>query len=244
MKNQILNEHSQSENINADDLKENYNSKECFNRSKTMSAKQLFSELNQHLCFDSQPSKNINQLMANGTFDRSPLLLLKKLKNTPQSPIHHPEGCVWNHVCLVVNQAAQVRHLSHNPTVFMWSALLHDIGKSETTSMRKGRIVSYNHDTVGMDICVKILSEMTDNQEFIYQVSKLVKYHMHPLYVNNNLPFGDVKGMKAETDIYEVALLGYCDRMGRTGSNCEDVKANIKGFLIKCGVSNKEASKL
>ncbi|MPN38076.1 hypothetical protein SDC9_185599 [bioreactor metagenome] len=67
---------------------------------------------------------------------------------------------------------------------------------------------------------------------------------MHPLYVNNNLPFGDVKGMKAETDIYEVALLGYCDRMGRTGSNCEDVKADIKEFLIKCGVSNQEARRI
>ena len=198
----------------------------------------FFSELTNHLCSDACPSEYINRRLTTGEFDAYPFSILKKLVDTPQSPVHHPEGCVWNHVLLVVDQAAQVRHLSHNPLVFMWAALLHDIGKSETTRTRKGRIVSYDHDTVGMDLSVKFLLELTDNHEFIEQVSKLVKYHMHPLYVNKGLPFGDVKGMKAETDMHEMALLGYCDRMGRIGSKAEEEKANIEEFIQKCGVKD------
>ncbi|WP_352400707.1 HDIG domain-containing metalloprotein [Anaerotignum sp.] len=198
----------------------------------------LFIDINQHLSEDFKPSHYITQLMGQPVFEEYPLSLLKKLQVTPQSPIHHPEGCVWNHVCLVVDQAAQVRNLSHNAPVFMWAALLHDIGKAETTRNRKGRIVSYDHDTVGMDLCIKFLSRLLADLDFIEKVGNLVKYHMHPLYVNKNLPFGDVKGMLAETDMHEIALLGYCDRMGRLGSKSEDEKANIEEFLKKCGVGD------
>lgn len=202
----------------------------------------FFSNLTNHLCHDNYPSEYINKLLKEGNFDKYPFSMLKKLETTPQSPTHHPEGCVWNHVCLVVDEAAQVRHLSHNPLVFMWATLLHDLGKSETTRTRKGRIVSYDHDTVGMDMAIKFLEELTDDQEFISQVSKLVKYHMHPLYVNKKLPFGDVQGMKAETDMHEIALLGYCDRMGRLGSKAEEEKANIQEFLHNCGIKNVSLS--
>lgn len=201
-------------------------------------SKQLFLEINQHLCEDHQPSEYITRLMTHNIFSLYPFSLLKKLVDTPQSPVHHPEGCVWNHVRLVVDQAAKVRHLSKNAPVFMWAALLHDIGKAETTRTRKGRIVSYDHDTVGGDLSVKFLSELTDDNKFIQKVSMLVKYHMHPLYVNKDLPFGDVKKMLVETDMHEIALLGYCDRMGRLGSKSEEEKANIKEFLRKCGVGD------
>ncbi len=46
-------------------------------------------------------------------------------------------------------------------------------------------------------------------------MAKLVKYHMHILYVTEKLPFGDASKMKQETDVNEVALLGLCDRIGR-----------------------------
>ncbi|WMI79807.1 HDIG domain-containing metalloprotein [Anaerotignum sp. MB30-C6] len=206
------------------------------NGSRSLIPRQLFEEITDHLCSDQHPSAYINGLLKKDGFDVHPFSMLKKLEVTPQSPVHHPEGCVWNHVALVVDQAAQVRHLSYNPKVFMWAALLHDIGKGETTRTRKGRIVSYDHDTVGMNLAINFLTELTDDDSFIQQVSKLVKYHMHPLYVNKSLPFGDVKGMKAETDMHETALLGYCDRMGRLGCKTEEEKANIKEFLERCGV--------
>lgn len=203
-----------------------------------LTPKQLYKELTKHLCSDSHPSEYLNRLLSEGNFDEPPFSMLKILATIPQSPLYHPEGCVWNHVCLVVDQAAQLRQQSRIPVDFMWAALLHDLGKSKTTRTRKGRITAYDHDFVGMQMVVEFLSDLTDDEAQIQQVSKLVKYHMHPLYVLKGLPFADIPGMKSETDVREIALLGFCDRMGRIGSHAEDEKMNIEKFMLKCGIEN------
>lgn len=60
--------------------------------------------------------------------------MLHRLKGTEQSLLHHPEGDVWNHTLLVVDEAANVKNKSTDAAVFMWAALLHDIGKPDTTT--------------------------------------------------------------------------------------------------------------
>lgn len=203
-------------------------------RLKEMKPEQIYKELTIHLCEDIKPSAYLNMVSDVGGFNATPFSMLKALENVPQSPVHHPEGCVWNHVCLVVDQAAQVRQKSHAPKVFMWAALLHDIGKAKTTRMRRGKITAYDHDTIGAKLCVEFLSQLTEDDAFINTVSMLVKYHMHPLYVLKNLPFGNIQDMKIETEIKEIALLGFCDRMGRLGSNLEEEQNNYQEFLKKC----------
>lgn len=204
------------------------------NTIKNMTPLQLYTELTKHLCEDFKPSEYLNMVSHSGGLNAFPFSMLKKLETVPQSPIHHPEGCVWNHVCLVVDQAAVVRHKSRNPKVFMWAALLHDVGKAQTTRTRRGKITAYDHDTVGAKLSIEFLSQFTKDEVFIKMVSMLVKYHMHPLYVLKSLPFGDIHGMKTETEIEEIALLGFCDRMGRQGSDMEEEQQNYEEFLMKC----------
>jgi hypothetical protein len=57
---------------------------------------------------------------------------------------------------------------------------------------------------------------------------------MQILFVDKNLPFADIKTMKRQTDIWEIALLGLCDRLGRLGANRILEEENIKMFLKKC----------
>ncbi|MEA4842016.1 MAG: HDIG domain-containing protein [[Clostridium] symbiosum] len=201
---------------------------------KIMTSKQLYTELTKHLVEDAKPSEYLNRISHSGGFNAFPFSMLKALEKVPQSPVHHPEGCVWNHVCLVVDQAALVRQKSHAPTAFMWAALLHDIGKAKTTRMRRGKITAYDHDTVGAELCIEFLSHLTEDEAFIKMVSMLVKYHMHTLYILKSLPFANIQGMNAETKIEEIALLGFCDRMGRLGSNIEEEQKNYQEFLMKC----------
>jgi len=160
--------------------------------------------------------------------------MLYKLKETEQSPIYHPEGNAWNHTMLVVDEAAKLRNKSRDERVFMWAALLHDIGKAETTKNKKGKITAYNHETVGADLCVKFLQEFTTDDTFIQKVKGLVRWHMQILHVVKDMPFADIKSMKEEKDIREVALLGFCDRMGRTNVDTIKEKNNIIMFLEKC----------
>lgn len=203
-----------------------------------MTPKEQFQEFCQHLYLDVNPSQYLKECSQCGKLRQSPFDMLELLQKTPQSPIHHPEGNAWNHMCLVVDQAAKLRTLSQNPQVFMWAALLHDIGKPQTTRERKGRIISYDHDKVGMELARKFLTMVCDDNDFIDKVSKLVRYHMHVMFVVKDLPFADINAMKRDVDVREVALLGFCDRMGRTKGDAQEEQAQIELFLKKLGAEN------
>lgn len=189
-----------------------------------------FREITKHLLEDETPSIYLNSIWKESWFQQFPFTMLYELKGTKQSPIHHPEGDVWNHTLLVVDQAAKLKELSKNPLVFMWAALLHDIGKPKTTRVKKGKITAYNHDTVGEKLAIEFLETCEKDSEFIEEVSNLIRYHMHILFVVRNLPFADKKGLLRKTDVREVALLGYCDRMGRTNQDERKIKEEVKQF--------------
>lgn len=194
----------------------------------------LLNEINNHILLDEQPSIFLNSIIGTKIFKEHPFRMLYKLKESEQSPIHHPEGNVWNHTMLVVDWAAKLKNKSKDEKVFMWAALLHDIGKAETTKNKKGKITAYNHESVGADMCIKFLQEFTTDDKFINKVVVLVRWHMQILHVVKDMPFANIKSMKEETDINEVALLGFCDRMGRTNVDTAKEKNNIKIFLEKC----------
>lgn len=199
-----------------------------------MSLHNLYLEIENHLLNDEKPSNYLNEIYNNELFKEMPFNILYKLKEVEQSPKYHPEGNVWNHTMMVVDEAAKVKLKSKNLKVFMWAALLHDIGKQSTTKIRNGRITSYDHDKVGEKLAKEFLLHFTDDNNFIDEVCGLVRYHMHILYVVNKLPYKDMKGMRENTDINEVALIGLCDRMGRLGSDISDEVKTIKRFLEMC----------
>jgi len=194
----------------------------------------LFKIIDNHLLFDDVPSIFLSQLYSRPEFEKYPFSMLQKLRSTNQSPIHHPEGNVWNHTLLVVDQAAKQKSESKDAKVFMWAAFLHDIGKPPTTRIRKGKITSYDHDKVGAVLAKDFLSEFTDNLQWIENVCSLIKYHMQILFVINDLPFANVNEIKQNSDIKELALLGLCDRLGRTGANQSTEKDNMQLFIRKC----------
>jgi len=198
----------------------------------------MFKEFERHLIEDEKPSIYFNKIMNDDSiFTEYPYTLLSCLVETEQSKEHHPEGNVWIHTMMVVDNAAKVKELSENPRAFMWGALLHDLGKAPTTKIRKGKITSYDHDTVGAELCRKFLEAFTDEEEFIKRVTSLVRWHMQTLFVMKNLPFGDVKSMSREISIKEIALLSQCDRLGRgelSKGKIKEEKENIKAFIRKC----------
>ncbi len=196
-----------------------------------MTKKNLFNEIDSHLLHDPYPSKYLNEFSNLLEFKEYPFNMLLDLKSTEQDPKHHPEGNVWNHTMLVVDEASKRKDQSSNPKVFMWAALLHDIGKPATTKVRHGKLTSYDHDKLGKKLTKKFLLTVDTPEAFIEQVSTLVRFHMHILFVTKNLPFGDIKGLKNHANIQDVALLGLCDRMGRIGADLNKEEANIKLFF-------------
>lgn len=195
--------------------------------------KNTFNEINKILLESIKPSEDIKRLIKEGKLDIEPFNLIKKLENIDQNKKYHPEGSVLNHVLLVVDNASEYKEYSENKEVFMWAALLHDIGKLTTTRIRKNRITSYNHDIEGEKIAFKFLDYLTDDKEFKMKVSKLVRWHMQPLFFDKNLPFFEPQNMLNEVDYKEVALLSLCDRLGRGEieiNKIEEEENRIKKF--------------
>lgn len=199
---------------------------------------QIFRNFEYHLLKDEKPSKYfIGEIEKALYFEQHPFSMLKKLKDIPQSPEHHPEGNVWNHTMLVVNEAALHKDKSEDKRVFMWAALLHDIGKAPATRVKKGRIIAYDHDKMGEKMAIDFLKILTDEEEFILKVSKLVRWHMQILFVVKGLPFAELNKMMTQVSYKEVALLGLCDRLGRgelSEEKIDEEKDTINRFIEKC----------
>ena len=192
-----------------------------------------FRELEHILQREPQPGAALERLFAHPL--PPAFAPLWRMKSTQQSPVHHPEGSVWNHTLLVVDEAAKRRAESKCPQALMWAALLHDVGKPDTTRVRRGKITSYGHEKVGAALARRFLSGFMAHSGLIDRVCALVRYHMQILFVVKGLPFADLAGMKAGADVEEVALLGLCDRLGRLGADPAEETANIQVFLQKCG---------
>lgn len=207
-----------------------------------MSLEELYKDINTHLITDSIPSIYLSSIIDSPNFQKPPFQFLYQLKLTEQSPIHHPEGNVWNHTLLVTDEAAKRKNLSKNPTVFMWAALLHDIGKPPTTKIRHGRITSYDHDKVGTKMARDFLSYFTEDKSFIEDVCTLIEFHMHILYVVKKLPYGNIPDMLKRVDINELALFGLCDRLGRTNASIEDAESTIQEFIKLCNQLKGESN--
>lgn len=191
----------------------------------------LFSKIATNLLQEKQPSHFLQRLLKQGLLDDAPFDMLSRLTQVEQSNIHHPEGNVWNHTMLVVDEAARLRDQSNHPDVLMWAALLHDIGKASATKRRKGKITAYDHDKIGADMARAFLRCFTGKADFIEQVAALVRWHMQLLFVTKNLPFANLKAMIREADVHDLALLGLCDRLGRKGADESEAKQNVLSFL-------------
>ena len=94
-----------------------------------------------------------------------------KMAGVPQPPEFHPEGDVWTHVRMMLEQLqAPTRTLA-------WGALLHDIGKPETYSVAD-RIRFNRHEVVGArmagEICRRLRMANADTE----RISELTAHHM------------------------------------------------------------------
>jgi putative nucleotidyltransferase with HDIG domain len=193
----------------------------------------LFCDIEDHLLQDKKPSIYLGKLKEDGFLDEVPFVWLKKLEGIMQSPKHHPEGDVWIHTMMVVDEGAKHRGEVEDERALMWTLLLHDIGKVKATKFKKGRWISYDHDKVGEIEAREFLEYFTGDESFINKVVKLVRYHMHLLYIINKLPYADIEGMLKWTDNKELSIVFISDRLGRGDvayEEKEEIMREIKRF--------------
>jgi len=142
----------------------------------------IFSEFSRLLGKSQRPSKGLAFLEESRLLRFFPEL--DRLRGVPQDPEWHPEGDVWIHTLLSVDQAAQLRQANEEDPALMWAALCHDLGKAERTRVEAGRIRSLGHDMEGSDLSQAFLTRLQASSILIEQVGLLVRHHLAPaLYV-------------------------------------------------------------
>src|SRR5690606_32986229 len=111
---------------------------------------------------------------------------LVPLASCPQEPEWHPEGDVWTHTLMVVDQArTRIDGLDRGPAVaIMLGALCHDIAKPETTAVIDGRIRSPGHEEAGVEPTMRVLDRLNihtiDGFDVRRTVGGLVAQHLKP----------------------------------------------------------------
>ena len=111
-----------------------------------------------------------------------------KLKGVQQPPQYHPEGDVWIHTLMLLDQLE-----AGCPMTLAWGALLHDIGKPATyqpPSAPEDRIRFNGHVEVGVAIAADICRRLRFSNEETTQILALVHNHMR---------FADTPRMKTAT---------------------------------------------
>jgi poly(A) polymerase len=105
------------------------------------------------------------------------------MKGVEQPPEYHPEGDVWTHTLLLLEQ------MEHPSLTLALGALLHDVGKPPTFRVAD-RIRFDGHVEEGVHMTQSILGRLRFSREEIAQVEALVANHMR---------FKDVQQMKDST---------------------------------------------
>jgi len=122
--------------------------------------------------------------------DESGLLLqvlpeISAMKGVEQPPQFHPEGDVWVHTLLLLDQLPQPC-----PKTLAWGALLHDVGKPPTFRVAPDRIRFDEHVSVGVRMAEEICRRLRFSNDDAEQITALVANHMR---------FADALKMKEST---------------------------------------------
>lgn len=203
---------------------------------------EVFNEITKTLTFENKPSIGMEEILKKNNFRESDFNIIGKLNNIPQEKKFHPEGNVWNHTKMVIDLADKIKNFSNNEKVFMWAALLHDIGKITTTKFIKGRYRSYNHDTEGAKIVFELIKNYEEDS-FAKEVSEIVRFHMHHIYILKNLPFSNIKALMESKNFDDIILLFICDKLGRGNQGFNENKKSLNEVCIILDMLEEESGK-
>jgi tRNA nucleotidyltransferase (CCA-adding enzyme) len=148
-------------------------------------AERVWGELEKMLLRAQRPSIGLGWLHALGVLEKL-FPEIYALIDVPQDPEWHPEGDVFVHTRLTIDQARQsIDSLPYPRQVtVMLAALAHDFGKPATTEFIEGRLRSRGHEAAGVPPTESFLSRLNvhtiDGYDVRNQVISLVREHLKP----------------------------------------------------------------
>jgi poly(A) polymerase len=138
---------------------------------------------------------------------------IAKMKGVEQPPQFHPEGDVWIHSLLLLDQLQP----GCAPTL-AWGALLHDVGKPPTFRIAPDRIRFDGHVEVGVAMGAEICRRFRFSNDDTHQILALIENHMR---------FADAPRMRASTLKRFFRLKNFPEHLALHRMDCLAAHANL-----------------
>ena len=186
----------------------------------TVARERIFHEFRKVLLRAAAPSTALRILEK--TEQLAPFPQLDALRGVPQDPRWHPEGDVWVHTLMVVDEAAALRRGDDDDLALMFGALCHDMGKPKRTQHLGDKISARGHEARGIEAAVDFLEAMRAPARLVRKVAGLVEHHLAPaLYPRGSAgPRGYRRLARrleaAQLSMELLARLARADHLGRT----------------------------
>jgi tRNA nucleotidyltransferase (CCA-adding enzyme) len=189
-------------------------------------SERVWGEVEKLLLVAGQPSIGLALALEIGVVDRL-WPELKALVGCPQEPEWHPEGDVWIHMLMVVDEARRrIEGLDRGPAAaMMLGAICHDLGKPATTAVIDGRIRSMGHEEAGVAPSTSFLDRLNvhtlDGYDVRGAVLGLVAHHLKPsAFFKAATPVSDgaFRRLAQKVDLELLARFAKADCHGRGGS--------------------------
>jgi tRNA nucleotidyltransferase (CCA-adding enzyme) len=151
---------------------------------------------------------------------------LEALVGCPQEPEWHPEGDVWVHTLMVIDEArGRLEGLERGPAAaMMLGAVCHDLGKPATTAVIDGRVRSPGHEEGGVAPATALLDRLNVHSLDGYDVRRavlgLVAHHLKPSAFHKSptpVTDGAFRRLAQKVDLELLARFARADCHGRAG---------------------------
>jgi tRNA nucleotidyltransferase (CCA-adding enzyme) len=175
------------------------------------------------------------------------------LAGCPQDPRAHPEGDVFIHTGMVLDQARKLIDDLPRPKqlAVMLAALCHDFGKPATTVTEGGRVKATGHEAISVALTERFLDRLKlhtlDGYDVREQTLALVEHHATPYRWRGSrqpVPDGAFRrlALKLEPDLlYRVAR---ADCLGRAGDFKPEAEEWFRARVRELGVEERAPAPL
>ena len=188
-------------------------------------SERIWGEIEKLLLLAQRPSIGLRLALELGVMEQL-FPEVQALVGCEQEPEWHPEGDVWVHTLMVVDQARmRIDDLERPQQItVMLGALCHDLGKPPTTAFVDGRIRSIDHEQAGVDPATRVLDRLNihtvEGFDVRHHVLGIVAHHLKPLsFFKSVTPVGDgaFRRLSQKVDLELLARVAKSDCLGRTG---------------------------
>ncbi len=179
----------------------------------------IFEELKKLFLKSSRPSVGFELIRQLGILKYFPEL--NALIGCIQDKEYHPEGDVWIHTMMCLDELARIIREEnindeYRKLYLFYGILCHDLGKPFCTQEINGKITSHKHEVLGIEPSISFLSKLTNEKKFIEIVCTLVKNHLAPfqLYLAES-SLKAIKRLSLKVNIEDLCLVCLADCLGR-----------------------------